>query len=432
MERDLERIESNQSALCRGRMAALVCARPSNVLLLSGYWPVTGRSIAVVTEDGRIGLVLPKDEMRLTSLSWAEEVVEFEAGSLQNDEPPTEAATTALSYLLKKFGISGTIGIEREENWEPSTYVGMHRYGRKIEDFLTRSDIGEVIAADETLALLKSRLTRSEITSVRIAVAGAANAFESAAACLEPGMSERDTANLFRSRLTIGHESYLPSRCTDFTFCMSGPNAANAYAAYQISTDRRLASGELAMIHCNSCVNGFWTDITRTYSLSEPPSHLRRMHELVLEARNIASAAVRPGVKASAVDAAARSFLNEQGFGREFKHGAGHGVGYAAIDHLARPRLHPASPDILEAGMIFNIEPAIYIEKEFGIRHCDMVLVTQDGGVILTLFHNTVEDCILNRDPLENGAHGNRTTSKSKHCSHQRKTSVARTNLQPG
>src|SRR5690349_9029205 len=120
MERDLERIESNQSALCRGRMAALVCARPSNVLLLSGYWPVTGRSIAVVTEDGRIGLVLPKDEMRLTSLSWAEEVVEFEAGSLQNDEPPTEAATTALSYLLKKFGISGTIGIEREENWEPS------------------------------------------------------------------------------------------------------------------------------------------------------------------------------------------------------------------------------------------------------------------------------------------------------------------------
>ena len=69
----------------------------------------------------------------------------------------------------------------------------------------------------------------------------------------------------------------------------------------------------------------------------------------------------------------------------------GHGVGFAAINHNAPPRLHPASNDVLETGMVFNIEPAVYVEGYAGMRHCDMVVVTEAGAEVLTEFQSSVE-----------------------------------------
>lgn len=119
------------------------------------------------------------------------------------------------------------------------------------------------------------------------------------------------------------------------------------------------------------------------------------MFEAIFDARRAAIAAIGPGVKVSEIDRAARGVLAERGFGKEFKHGLGHAVGFQAIDHNAPPRLHPASPDIIETGMVFNIEPAIYIENFGGIRHCDMVAVTEDGAEILTGFQTDYEELIV-------------------------------------
>ena len=90
-----------------------------------------------------------------------------------------------------------------------------------------------------------------------------------------------------------------------------------------------------------------------------------------------------------------REVLNERGFGKEFVHGLGHAVGFHAIDHNAPPRLHPASPDILETGMVFNIEPAIYIEDFGGMRHCEMAVVTENGAELLTSFQSGIEQMII-------------------------------------
>ena len=79
--------------------------------------------------------------------------------------------------------------------------------------------------------------------------------------------------------------------------------------------------------------------------------------------------------------------IRRHGFGDDaFPHGTGHGVGFAAIDHTARPRLHPAADDVLQPGMVFNVEPAIYLEGYGGLRHCDMVVVTPSGAEVLTPF----------------------------------------------
>src|SRR5205823_5338313 len=143
--------------------------------------------------------------------------------------------------------------------------------------------------------------------------------------------------------------------------CMSGPNAARAGRAYARSRATRLRDGDLVLLHCNSYAEGYWTDITRTYSLGAAGAVNRRMFAAVLEARAAALATIRAGVRAADVDAAARRTLEAHGFGDAFTHQTGHGVGFAAINHDARPRLHPRSPDILDVGMVFNVEPAIYV-----------------------------------------------------------------------
>jgi Xaa-Pro dipeptidase len=117
--------------------------------------------------------------------------------------------------------------------------------------------------------------------------------------------------------------------------------------------------------------------------------------EAVLEAGRKAISAVRPGVKTSVVDQAAREVLGARGYGKEFKHATGHGVGFAAINHNALPRIHPLSDEILQAGMVFNIEPAVYIPGTGGMRQCNMVAVTDDGGELLTGFQNETRELIL-------------------------------------
>ena len=144
--------------------------------------------------------------------------------------------------------------------------------------------------------------------------------------------------------------------------------------------------GDMLLIHCNSHVDGYWTDITRTYVLGEPTRRQQRIYEAIFAARTAAFAAVRAGVTGAQVDAAARSMLSLRGFTKEFRHGLGHGVGLAAINHNARPRLHPKSLDRLRPGMVFNVEPAVYISGFGGVRHCDVVAVKQTGPELLTPF----------------------------------------------
>jgi Xaa-Pro aminopeptidase len=99
------------------------------------------------------------------------------------------------------------------------------------------------------------------------------------------------------------------------------------------------------------------------------------------------------------VDHAARSILGAQGFDKQFSHSTGHGIGFAAIAHNARPRIHPKSEEQLQPGMVFNLEPAVYIEGWGGVRHCDMVAFTESGVEVLTPFQSRVEDLII--DPQQ-------------------------------
>ncbi len=118
------------------------------------------------------------------------------------------------------------------------------------------------------------------------------------------------------------------------------------------------------------------------------------MYEAVSEARAAALAAIKPGVAGRDADRAAREVMQAHGMRDQFKHPTGHGVGFAAIDHNARPRLHPKSEDVIQIGSVFNVEPAVYFEGQDGIRHCDMVAVTERGAEVLTSFQACLDDLV--------------------------------------
>jgi Xaa-Pro aminopeptidase len=397
MNRDEERARRITSSLAGAGMDAFVCALPVNVLLLSGYWPVIGTSVAVATREGTVQLLVPEDEEELAARGRADKVRTFAPGSLSELKSASEAVRAPLCETLKSLGLGrgSVIGYESGECFEPASYASVHLYGSAIKRML-EEEFSALAPADGLLARERAALTPHEVGRVRVACRVAEEAFAWGAAETNVGLRETEVAARFREPLfAIGTGSAGVERAGGFAFCMSGPNSAGSYAAYQRSRSRELRAGDLALVHCNSYADGYWTDITRTFCLGEPDERKRRMYDAVFAARRAALDSMRPGVKAADVDAAARRVLEARGFGAEFKHGLGHGVGFAAINHNAPPRLHPASPDVLETGMVFNIEPAIYVEGFGGMRHCDMVVVTEAGAEVLTPFQSSVEELTI-------------------------------------
>lgn len=386
-----ERAEQIQTALGEHRIDVLVCALPANVLMISGYWPVVGTGVALAFAEGPIRLLIPEDEAELAASGWADEVHTFQPGSLKNMQTAAEAIERPLAELAG--GRRWRIGYEAGTCSEPASYAAMHLYGGGMAGLLARCFPDAIpIPADDMLAQLRARKTGAEVERIRTACEIARAAFAAAEKQVTTGSSETDVANVARNFLSQGLNMFANvQRADGFAWCMSGPNSALAAAAYARSRRREIQNGDLVLVHCNSYADGYWTDITRSWCAGEPDARAKDIFTAVAAAREAALAAIRPGVSGAAVDRAARQVMQKHGFGEAFKHSTGHGVGFGAIDAEARPRLHPLSNDILEKGMVCNVEPAAYFEGYGGVRHCDVVAVTAKGCDVLTPFHSDTE-----------------------------------------
>ncbi len=390
--RNADRVRHIQELLRDNELDLLICALPANVLMLSGYWPVVGTGVVAASADGCIRLLVPSDEENLTGSSWADDIQTFQAGSLACLETPADAIRNPLKRL--GTGSPTKIGFELGETSEPESYAALNLYGAEMESLLGDCyPCATLFPADDILSQLKARKTAIEIDRIRKSCRIAEKAFTKGAASISAGITEIDAANAFRLPLSQGPVEYPEVKRSDgFAWCMSGANSALASGAYAISSAKRLERGDFTLIHCNSYVDGYWTDITRTFSVGNPDERQSEIIDAIFEARQAALDAIRPGVRAAAIDHAAREVLNSRRFGDAYKHSTGHGVGFGAISAGALPRLHPKSPDILEPGMVFNVEPAAYFESYGGMRHCDIVAVTDTGYELLTPFQCRPED----------------------------------------
>jgi Xaa-Pro aminopeptidase len=165
------------------------------------------------------------------------------------------------------------------------------------------------------------------------------------------------------------------------TIVAAGPNSAHPHAR---PTDRRLQHGELVLLDFGGVLDGYCGDLTRMAAVGRVAPDARALFDAVREAQAAAITAVRAGVLASDVDAAARRTLEARGYGTRFLHATGHGLG---LDLHEAPRLGRADaerPEPLAAGMVCTIEPGAYIDGLGGVRLEDDVLVTAEGCEVLT------------------------------------------------
>jgi Xaa-Pro aminopeptidase len=384
---DKERRDEVLQAIEGSDLQALACFSASEVLLLTGYWPVMGWSFAIVTRDGQACAIVPEDELELAQSTSDVEFIPYRPARLDRLTEPAGSLKDSIRrlYLRLQFS-SGRIGVSLGQGAEAASYPSGNLFRTSIIDLLQQENSGiAVVAGDAIFDSLKSIKTSTEIDLIRHACRLAAAGFDEATRSIAEGRREDEiAADVGAAFARVANRDFERSR--GYFFCMSGPNSYKASAAYARTRSRVVQDGDLVMIHANTVGDGYWTDISRTYIVGKTSAEHQRMRNAILEARGAAMDAISPGVPASRVDAAARDVLAGYGFGSAFKHATGHGVGFAAADPNALPRIHPHSPDVLKPGMAFNIEPAIYLEGIGGMRHCDVVACTTAGREVLTDF----------------------------------------------
>jgi Xaa-Pro aminopeptidase len=249
--------------------------------------------------------------------------------------------------------------------------------GMNCETFSTLSGRLEgvrMLPSKDAVERMRMVKDEEELSRITEAVKRAERGFAENASRVSPGMTENEVA--------LGLEFNIRSlgaRKVPFDIIVaSGPRAAMPHG---LASGRELRDGETVIIDFGGEADGYQSDITRSGVLGEPDLKQNEVFDIVREAQQRAIEAVRPGVTGKEVDAAARDFIASRGYGDNFGHGLGHGVG---LEVHEGPRISPMGQDVLEPGMVFTVEPGVYLPGWGGFRIEDMVVVTEDGCRVLT------------------------------------------------
>ncbi len=224
--------------------------------------------------------------------------------------------------------------------------------------------------ASEALASLRLRKDDAEVAAIRRAVKVAQDALEATMPSIKVGMTEKEiAAELNVQLLKHGSESELPFP----PIVSSGPNSANPHAS---PSDRKLRRGDLLVVDWGATVDGYISDLTRTFAVGEVEAEFKKIAEIVFMANEAGRAAGRPGVPCANVDKAARGVIEKAGYGTYFTHRTGHGIG---MEGHEEPYLRGDNMQMLYPGMAYTVEPGIYLPERGGVRIEDNIVVTKDG-----------------------------------------------------
>ncbi len=231
-----------------------------------------------------------------------------------------------------------------------------------------------LIPLEEALKNLRAVKETHEMTLIRRAIEISSNAFFQVTEILKEGVVEREAALEMEFMMkrsgadAIGFDIIIAS----------GKRSALPHGK---ASDKRIEKGDLILIDFGSGFQGYHSDQTRTIVCGNPSAEQRKIYQIVKEAHDKAVEKIRPGIPLGEVDGAARDHIRDQGYGEYFGHGTGHGIGLAVHED---PAVNSENNGLLQEGMVFTIEPGIYIPDWGGVRIEDMVLVTLHGAEVLT------------------------------------------------
>jgi len=253
---------------------------------------------------------------------------------------------------------------------------------QKISDnlHLQLADIGNFVVGQR---LLKDA---AEVDCIRRAARCGDAVLNRIASLLKPGITEK--AIMFAMLDNMVRQSGV--LLDEFVIqVLSGVNSANPHGS---SGDKVLEKGDSVTIDFVVNYRHYWSDCTRNFFIGRPPQKLKEIYRIVLSAQEQALALVRPGVLLKNIDLAARDVIERAGYGDYFIHRTGHGLG---MEMHEAPSIHCSNKDIIKPGMVFTVEPGIYIPGLGGVRIEDDVVVTAEGREILTGYPRDFESMVI-------------------------------------
>ncbi len=343
-----KRLHKLQEEMKQRSMEALLVTHPVNRRYLSGF-------------DGSNGVLLigAEEALLFTDFRYRE-----------------QAAGQAPQFTLAPW--KAQLGEMLKPYLEASAYRSLHfeeeqvtyRLYRNLQEALSL----ELIPQRGLVEELRAVKSGAEVAALRRGAAIMDQAFEVLLNLARPGLTEREVA--------LELEFYLRRRgSTETKFNYIVASGERGSLPHGIASEKQLRAGELVTVDFTGTFDGYATDMTRTFALGEPGPRAREIYEIVRRAQQEAREKIRAGLKGREADALARRPIEEAGYGAQFGHGLGHGVG---LEVHERPVLGPLSEETLLPGMVVTVEPGIYLPGEGGVRIEDMVLLTEGGAESLT------------------------------------------------
>jgi Xaa-Pro aminopeptidase len=254
----------------------------------------------------------------------------------------------------------------------------------KIDQELKSSGLEvELLPTEDHVENLRLIKDESEIDTLKKALFMAESVFTRIKSTIQPDMTERQLAWEMEKEIRQAGAQSLSFP----TIVASGPNSALPHA---IPSDRKIQIGEPVLFDWGARLDGYCSDISRTVLMGTSNNKFKKVFTAVHDAQKMATDAIKPGISSKAVDKIARDHIEKCGFKGKFGHGLGHGTGLAIHEH---PRLSPLKETTLETGMVFTVEPGIYIPGWGGIRLENMVVVRDDGVEVLN--ETDPADCLI-------------------------------------
>ena len=342
-----ERIGRAQAELIERGTSALLASIGSDLPYLTGYeaMPLERLTMAVIAQEGIPTLVVP--ELEAPRVNTRGGVFEIRPWS-ESEDP--------VAIVASLCGAPARVAIT-DQTW--STFVLRLQQAMPGTLFVSARHISE------RLRVIKSA---DEVDHLRAAGDAVDRVVDRLAATQFSGRTERSLAEEV-ARMTVDEGSDVAG----FQIVASGPNSASPHHE---AGSRVIAEGDSVVVDFGGKVAGYCSDTTRTFHVGEPSAEYVEVYDVVRSAQEAGVASAGPGVPAQAVDAAARAIIEQAGYGDYFIHRLGHGIG---LDVHEDPYLVDGNDALLEAGMVFSIEPGVYLPGRFGVRIEDIVVCTSGG-----------------------------------------------------
>ena len=349
----IKRLRKLRTSIVEKGLDALLLSQPENLRYLSGF---TGSS-------GWL-LISGQNAILATDFRYVEQA--------KGESPDFEIIRTKQELRDWLPGLVSDLGWHKlgfEANF--ISYEGYHKLSEAIK---TKQVNLELVPTTGIVEQLRSIKEPEELGFIIKAAALADIAFEQAKAIIRPGITEKEAAWEIEKILRQKGSEGMPFEI----IVVSGPNSALPHAR---PTEKIICSGEPVLIDMGARISGYCSDFSRTLFLGKADKTFREIYNIVLKAQTTAVEGIESGMNASQADRLARSVVEQTGYGDAFGHGLGHGVGLAVHEF---PTLGPNSSDSLADGMVFTIEPGIYLAGHGGVRIEDMVVLENGKARVLT------------------------------------------------